>query len=101
VVCTRPNFVSIQGIEETITTTEIAPDSAVDASAGEPHVWMVFLDLQGTDPHVEVFATEKRAHERAAGLAGSSSSVGQADGSTCYQDGAGNFYTVRKAVVQG
>jgi hypothetical protein len=48
-----------------------------------------------------VFATEKRAHERAASLAGTSAGVHQADESICYQDGAGNFYTVRETAVQG
>ena len=81
-------------------TTAIIQRTTANSPKHESHVWTVFLDLEGTDPQVEVFASENGAHKRAASLAGTSAGLRQADGSTCYQDGVGNFYTVRKTPVQ-
>jgi hypothetical protein len=81
-------------------TTETAHNARASSSGYERHVWTVFLDVEGTDPQLEVFANEHAAHNRAGNLAGTSSGVRQADGSTCYQDGAGSYYTVRRLLVQ-
>jgi hypothetical protein len=80
--------------------TKIAANSRVEAPSDERRVWTVFLDTEGTDAQVEVFASEVGAHRRASSLAGTSSGLHQADRSICYQDGAGNFYTVRQTIVQ-
>jgi hypothetical protein len=77
------------------------PGFEAPALTARRQVWTVFLDIEGTDPSIEVFAAPEAAHARAARLAGMPFGQPQADGSSCYQDGAGSFYTVRPLPVQG